>query len=313
MQNNDIVLLLAAAALLMLLALIAQRRGAAARARLERVKREAELEDLGGNSYFMPPPPLEQAVELDDAVEIDSLLSGESETVAAEARRQLERTTDVDLTAGVRNLSFSLATATPPTPPVPVPLPQRRPDPPAYPASAQASAQAFAQGSAQAAAQASAPSTDEIVRVPVRELVLAWFEARGYRPAALPIDSLPIELLLRHKQTPERAYAFVAEREPLTAQRVSSLFTLARAAGFQRLLVATEGGAEPGLKDKIQRQGIRVFDEASIRAELGKIDIRVAAKIIAVARGRAATRRAAFSAAGRTAPANRPTPVTAGH
>jgi hypothetical protein len=288
MQNNDIVLLLAAAGLMLILALVAHRRGAAARARLERVKREAEREDLGGNSYFMPPPPLEQAVEIDDAVEIDSLLSGESDTVAAEARRQLERTTDVDLTSGVRKLNFSLGTgAPPPAPPVPAPLPQRRADPPAV------AQTAGAQG----------PTTDEIIRVPVRELVLAWFEARGYRPAALPPDSRPIELLLRHSTTPERAYAFVVEREAVSAQRISSLFTLARAAGFQRLLVASEGPADPGLKEKIHRPGIRVFDEASIRAELAKIDIRVAAKIIAVARGRAANRRAAAAGALATRPA----------
>jgi hypothetical protein len=275
MQYNEIVLMLSAAALLLILALIAQRRSARARTRLERVKREAELEDLGGNSYFMPPPPLEQAVELDDAVEIDSLLSGESDTVAAQARRQLERTTDVDLTAGVRNLSFSLATPSPPVRPVPVPapLPLRRADPPI--------------------AAAGGPTTDEIARVPARELVLAWFEARGYRPAALPPDVRPIELLLRHGKTPERAYAFVVETEALSTQRISSLFTLARASGFQRLLIASESPLAPALVETSRRQGLRIFDEASIRAELGKIDIRVAAKIIAVARGRAATRRAA--------------------
>jgi hypothetical protein len=296
MQNQDIVLMLSAAALMLILALLAQRRGAAARARLERIKLEAEREDLGGNSYFMPPPRLEQAVELDDAVEIDSLLSGESDTVAAEARRQLERSTDVDLTAGVRNLSFSLAT---PSPPAPAPLPQRR----AYSSGMPAS------GTPAAADQGQGPTTDEIARVPVRELVLAWFEARGYRPGALPLDSRPIELLLRHSKTPDRTYAFVVEREALNSQRVSSLFTLARAAGFQRLLVASESVTEAGLAEKTRRQGIRIFDEASIRAELGKVDIRIAAKIIAVARGRAAIRRAAA----RAPAAGRKDSVTAGY
>jgi len=233
--------MLAAAVLMLLLAVISQRRSAAARARLERVKREADLEDLGGNSYFMPPPPLEQAVELDDAVEIDSLLSGEPDSVAALARRQLEQSTDVDLTGGLRSLSFSLGTPAPPAAPVPSPLPQRRADPPAAPMAAR----------------------DDDAKVPVRELVLAWFEARGYRPAALPPESQPIELLLRHSKTPERAYAFMVVREGLTTQRVSSLFTLARSSGFKRLLIATDGeadatlvetGADPGA-DKIINGG----------------------------------------------------------
>jgi hypothetical protein len=291
--------MLAAAALMLVLALLAQRRGTAARSRLQRVKREAEIEDLGGNSYFMPPPPLEQAVELDDAVEIDSLLCGESDTIAAQARRQLERTTDVDLTGGLRNLSLSLGTPAPP-PPVPTPLPLRHANP------------ATPQPAGAGVVTERAPTTDEIIRVPVRELVLAWFEARGYRPAALPLDSRPIELLLRHSKTPERVYAFVAERDTLNAQRISSLVTLARAAGFQRLLIATESAMEAGLAEKIHRQGIRIFDESSIRAELGKIDIRIAAKIIAVARGRAATRRAA-AANPRAVPAGRPTSFTVQH
>lgn len=277
MQNQELVLMLSAAALMLLLAVISQRRSTAARARLERVKREADLEDLGGNSYFMPPPPLEQAVELDDAVEIDSLLSGEPETVAAQARRQLERTTDVDLTGGLRNLSFSLATPAPPAAPVPSPLPQRRADPPGVPV----------------AGSAANATNDDAAKVPVRELVLAWFEARGYRPAALPPESQPIELLLRHSKTPERAYAFMVVREGLTAQRVSSLFTLARSSGFKRLLIASDGEADPALVERVRPQGVRIFDETRIRSELGKIDIRIAAKIIAVARGRAATRRIA--------------------
>jgi len=269
--------MLSAAALMLLLALLSQRRAASARARLERVKRDAEMEDLGGNSYFMPPPQMEQAVELDDAVEIDSLLAGEPDTVAALARRQLDRSTDVAVSGGLHKLSFSLATPAPPAPPVPAPLAQRRPDPPSTVAPP---------------APTRGPSIDDISTVPVRELVLAWFEARGYRPAALPAESQPIELLLRHKATPERAYAFMVVRDGLTAQRVSSLFTLARSSGFKRLLIAAHGEANAELVERVRPQGIKIFDEARIRDELANIDIRIAAKIIAVARGRAATRAA---------------------
>jgi len=267
--------MLSAAALMLLLALLSQRRATKARERLERVKREADQEDLGGNSYFMPPPQMEQAVELDNAVEIDSLLSGEPDTLAALARRQLDRSTDVVPSGGLPNLSLSLATPVPPAAPVPARLAQRIPDPPitvAPPVPASASA-------------IEDPST-----VPVRELVLAWFEARGYRPAALPAESQPIELLLRHKSTPDRAYAFMVVRDGLTAQRVSSLFTLARSSGFKRLLIAAHGEADAELVERVRPQGIKIFDEARIHAELGNIDIRIAAKIIAVARGRAATR-----------------------
>ena len=131
----------------------------------------------------------------------------------------------------------------------------------------------------------------------MRELVIAWFEARGYRAAALGSDSLPIELLLRHRTDTARAYAFCVETKPVTQQRAVSLLALARASGHTRLLIAAEGGAEEGLSKAVHKQGIRVYDEEDIRAALRKIDISIAAKIIALARRRAATRAAAGSPA----------------
>ncbi len=276
MQNNELLLLVSLAVLMLGIALLAHRRGAARRARRERARRDAMREDLGGDSYFLPPAPVEAAVELDDPVEIDSLLEGESQTVAAQARGLLERNTDTALTSGMRGLSFALGGPTPPPRPAPAPAIARAT--PATPAGRSPAAPEAADGAA---------------RVPVRDLVLAWYEARGYRAAALPAASRPLELLLNHRKTPARSYAFVATHELLGAQQATSLFALARAGGWPRLLIAAEGGAAAGLAKALQRQGIRVFDEAAINAELAKVDIRIAAKIIAVARGRAVTRRAA--------------------
>jgi len=144
----------------------------------------------------------------------------------------------------------------------------------------------------------SAPAEDDAV--PVRELVLAWFEARGYRPALLLPGSHPLELLLRHRTTPARAYAFVVEHQPVTAQRATSLLALARSTGLGRLLIAAEAGADPGLAKAVRSQGIRIYDEEDILTALRSVDIRIAAKIIALARRRAVVRAAARSA---TAPA----------
>ena len=137
----------------------------------------------------------------------------------------------------------------------------------------------------------------------MRELVIAWFEARGYRAAALGSDSLPIELLLRHRTDTARAYAFCVETKPVTQQRAVSLLALARASGHTRLLIAAEGGAEEGLSKAVHKQGIRVYDEEDIRAALRKIDISIAAKIIALARRRAASRAAGSLAPARVAQA----------
>jgi len=120
--------------------------------------------------------------------------------------------------------------------------------------------------------------------------VLAWFEARGYRAAPVSPQRRPIELVLRHRTDVGRIYAFVVERELVTAARAASLLALARAAGVSRVLIAAEAGSEARLPAKVQRQGVRIFDDEAIRAELGKVDISVQAKIIAVARSRAMTR-----------------------
>jgi hypothetical protein len=290
MDSNNLVLWVSLAVLMLALALWGQKRGAAARARAERARRAAGREALGGDSYFLPPAPIEQAVELANPVEIDHLLAGESETVAAMARRQLEEaTTDLALTDGLSDLSLSVAA--PPSPPLAARRsePVRPPEPP-IPAAPPGKTSAPRPASP-APPSVPPPATNSVTRVPVRELVLAWFEARGYRATNTLSDALPIELVLHHRKDQARTYAFVVERELVTAKRASWLLTQARTAGLARLLIAAEVGSDHGLRKKVHRHGIRIFDEATIRAELGKIDIRVAAKIIAVARGRALARR----------------------
>jgi len=138
---------------------------------------------------------------------------------------------------------------------------------------------------------------DNQFRIPVRELVLAWFEARGYRASTAFSDAHPIELVLHHRKDRDRSYAFVVENALVTSARASALHAQARASGLSRLLIAAEAGAEEDLPKRVQKLGIRVFDERGIRAQLGKIDIRIAAKIIAVARGRGLARRTAAAAA----------------
>jgi len=301
MQGYNIVLWISLGMLLLSLGVWVYQRSVAARARAERERRAAERPELGGDSYFLPPAPIEQAVELANPVEIESLLAGESETVAQMARRQLEATTDIAITGGLRELSLALPS--PPRPPAAVraaPIAQaQRPagtlqaqSPGLRPAAAGAP-----QATVQARGAVAAAPPDNQFRIPVRELVLAWFEARGYRASSAFHDAHPIELVLRHRKDSERTYAFVVERTLLTSARTAALFTQARASGLSRLLIAAEAGAERDLAKRVQRQGIRVFDEAGIRAQLGKIDIRVAAKIIAVARSRGMARRAATAAA----------------
>lgn len=272
MMLEDFYWALGLALLLLALAFWGNRRARSAQRRAERVRRYIEDEDLGGNSYFMPLPQLDEAVEIERTVEIDSLLSGESSTVAAEARRELEAPTDVHGVAAY----------------VPMPMP------PLPGASAPASG---APAQSPRVQMAPLPSVGDAPRrqppgiaaqvYPVRELVLAWYEARGYRPEPAAAILQPIELILRHREDRTRSYAFLAVKEPLAAGRSQALLAKAQSVGVRRLLVAVQAPSAPSPDERLASMGLRQYDEASIRRELDRIDIRVAAKIIAVARKRA--------------------------
>jgi hypothetical protein len=121
--------------------------------------------------------------------------------------------------------------------------------------------------------------------VPLRELALAWFEARGYRSAPASSAVRPIEQVLRHRHDPARAYAFVMESQRVTAERVQQLRTQARSIGLLRVLIVANAGADDGAATK--SKGVRLMDRASLAAEFDQLDFSVAAKIIAVARKRA--------------------------
>jgi len=347
MQTNNPFLWISVVVLLLAMTLWGRRYQDSARARAERARRAAERQELGGDSYFLPPPPIEQAVELSSPVEIDSLLDGEPEAIAALARRQLEETTEVGSDGGLREMSFGLGRTPPPPPtlhqriaqgldpdtvvplapegtgatgagqggaaagrpisatptitaPITAPVTPRitppMTPPGTPPAAPGARAPAPAPLPASAAPAPPPPPTEpggEELRIPVRELVLAWFEARGYRATLAGAEARPIELVLRHRKTPERVYAFVVERARVGGPRITALLSQARAAGVTRLLVAAEAGFEPGMAQQVRPAGIRLFDDSGIRDELRKIDLRVAAKIIAVAHRRANARRQA--------------------
>jgi hypothetical protein len=122
--------------------------------------------------------------------------------------------------------------------------------------------------------------------VPIRDLVLVWFEARGYQASVASRAVLPIEYVLRHRGDPARAYAFVALSERLTAELGAGLIERAHGLGLERLLVTSEDGAERTVRRALRRQGLRLMDRGAIDDALAKMEFRVAAKIVAVAAAR---------------------------
>ena len=288
--------------LVVALGLLARRRAVLARIRARRLAQQA-AETSDGETSVMPLAQLASAVEV---LDLDDLLAGEEVSVVAAARRQLEAPTDVVVSP---DTFFPLSAAPPTRPgpepstrPVPAthPAPATRPAPAMRPAgatapriiSAAAPAVALADRARKVAAMAAeaggAAKTERAV--PVRELALAWFEARGYRASSASLAVRPIELVLRHRKDPGRAYAFIVERERVTSDRVAALVEHANSIGLTRLLVAAESGIEPDTRKRFRREGVRLVDQYEMRREFDKLDLRVAAKIIAVARSRARLR-----------------------
>lgn len=123
--------------------------------------------------------------------------------------------------------------------------------------------------------------------VPLRELVLAWYESRGYRGSPASPAVWPIELVLRHRDDAARAYAFVVQNDHISVDRITALIEQAREIGMLRVAVVAEAGYEQGAKEVARKRNVRLIDRSTMDAELSALELPTAAKIIAVARTRA--------------------------
>lgn len=133
--------------------------------------------------------------------------------------------------------------------------------------------------------------------VPLRELVLAWYESRGYRGAPASPAVWPIELVLRHCDDAARAYAFVVQNDNVSVDRITALIEQAREIGLLRVAVVADAGYESGAKTIARKRHVRLIDRRTMEAELLALELPTAARIIAVARKRAAETPAAATAA----------------
>lgn len=144
-----------------------------------------------------------------------------------------------------------------------------------------------ARAGSRAAPRDSSPMLDSMApSVPLRELVLAWYESRGYRQVPASPAVWPIELVLRHRDDPARAYAFVVQNDNVSVDRITALIEQAREIGMLRVAVIAEAGYERGAKEIARKKNVRLIDRPTMDAELSELQLETAAKIIAVARKR---------------------------
>jgi hypothetical protein len=124
--------------------------------------------------------------------------------------------------------------------------------------------------------------------VPLRELVIAWYESRGYRGSPASPAIWPIEMVLRHRDDAARAYAFVVQNDYVSVDRITALVEQAREIGMLRLTIVAQAGYEKVSKPVMRKRHVRLIDRSTMEAELLALELPTAAKIIGVARKRAA-------------------------
>ncbi len=205
--------------------------------------------------------------DVTEVVDIDALLAGESPQVAGRARASLEEPTNIH--TGLEEdveLSHPVISALP---------------------SAVLGRTVTVSGPTTQGLRRKATAPARRGDVALRELVLVWSEARGYRPSPASPVVRPIELVLRHSTDPARAYGFVVDNDRISAERAAQLRLHAKSIGL-RLMLVSELGASSAALNYLKKTSVRLMDRAAIDGELGKLDLSIAAKIIAVARRRSA-------------------------
>lgn len=125
-----------------------------------------------------------------------------------------------------------------------------------------------------------------VAEVPLRSMVLAWFEARGYRLHPLAPTAAPIEGVLVHAENIARSYAFMVDDERVTPDRISTVLELAAELGLRRVALVAAGGSEPGMRENARRRHVRLLDRAVIEAELAALAPEATNRIVAAARVR---------------------------
>lgn len=131
-------------------------------------------------------------------------------------------------------------------------------------------------------------TAQSLAGVELRQIVLAWFEARGYVMKPVPPTAFPIEGVLTHRDNASRSYAFLVQPEIVTQERITALLDRAREIGHPRVALVAEGGAEAAVRDTARRRHVRLIDRRVMEAELAELPRETATRIIAVARARTA-------------------------
>jgi hypothetical protein len=133
-----------------------------------------------------------------------------------------------------------------------------------------------------------------LANLPLRDLVLSFYEARGYRQEWAAPDIRPVELVLRNRHDHDRSYAFVHWQHPsrLDGPGLSRLARELNALGFKRAIVAVERGFDDAAIEAAKKFNLRLYDNAVIQGKILELAPELQAKLAGMSKARAQKRRA---------------------
>jgi hypothetical protein len=130
-----------------------------------------------------------------------------------------------------------------------------------------------------------------VAGLPMRELAIALYEARGYRRETALKEDAPILCFLQHRTEPNRAYGFVAlqSTDPVGRERVKGIARDLRTAGHKRIIMYASAGFAPEAIELAETLRIRMYGPAEIMQMLTQLPPHVRTQVVERAKQRAPT------------------------
>jgi hypothetical protein len=129
-------------------------------------------------------------------------------------------------------------------------------------------------------------------QVPLLDLVITFYQARGYQTAVAQREDSPVQYWLQHKEDPQRIYAVLAlaSRSPIDAARVGLLVRELNQAGRFRLMFVAESGFEETAMAQY-KDAVQMINRPEIERRLDTTDREIRLHIMKKAMRRSEERR----------------------
>jgi hypothetical protein len=124
--------------------------------------------------------------------------------------------------------------------------------------------------------------------LPMRELAIALYEARGYRRETALKEDAPVLCFLQHRTEPNRAYGFVAlqSTDPVGRERVKGIARDLRTAGHKRMILYSSAGFAPEAVELADLLRIRMYGPSEIMQLLTQLPPHVRSTVMERAKQR---------------------------